>query len=62
MSSKLWKTEWISQDGESFKREMMGEVVRILNDPSYLGASLALGCMVLMLVPLSHTSCPGAKV
>ena len=50
------------QDGGSFKREVVGEVVRILNGPSYLGASLALECMVLMLVPLSHTSCPGAKV
>src|SRR5712672_4307610 len=53
---------WMHQAGGSCKRELVGVVERILKGPCRLGASLALGWVVLMLEPSSQTSWPGENV
>src|SRR5712672_3371309 len=53
---------WMCQAGGSCKRELVGVVERILKGPCRLGASLALGWVVLMLEPSSQTSWPGENV
>ena len=59
---ELWKTRCICQEGGSCSCELVGVVLRILKGPSHRGASLALGCVVLTLVPSSHMSCPMVNV
>src|SRR5712672_2692620 len=53
---------WMRQAGGSCKRELVGVVERILKGPCRLGASLALGWVVLMLEPSSQTSWPGENI
>src|SRR5712675_356190 len=59
---ELWNMGWMRQAGGSCKRELVGVVERILKGPCRLGASLALGWVVLMLEPSSQTSWPGENV
>jgi len=52
----LGKTGWICQIFGSWRWEFVSLEVRTLNGPWRRGASLALGWVVLTLVPSSHTS------
>ena len=47
----MWKTGWIRQVFGSWRREFVSLEVRTLNGPWRQGASLALGWVVLTLVP-----------
>jgi hypothetical protein len=52
---ELWNMGWMRQCLGNWSHELVGVVLRILNGPWHLGASLAFGWVVLMLVPLSQT-------
>src|SRR6266702_8972500 len=55
---ELWKTGWMRQVFGNWSLQLTPQVDRILKGPCRLGASLALGCVVWMLVPSNQTKSP----
>src|SRR6266702_1917647 len=55
---ELWKTGWMCQVFGSWSLQLTPQVDRILKGPCCLGASLALGGVVWMLVPSNQTKSP----